>query len=57
MSLLRQTFSLKQVSLLTGVSVPTIYRPLDTINYAPPYRMPETISIDEFKGNASTIQQ
>jgi transposase len=53
-SLLRQTFSLKQVSLLTGISVPTICRLLDTINYAPPGRMPEAISIDEFKGNAST---
>jgi transposase len=53
-SLLRQTFSLRQVSLLTGVSVPTICRLLDTLNYAPPDRMPEAISIDEFKGIAST---
>ena len=30
--LLRQTFSLKQVSILTGVSVPTICRLLDTIH-------------------------
>ncbi|RKD33637.1 ISL3 family transposase [Lacrimispora algidixylanolytica] len=52
--LLRQTFSLKQVSLLTGVSVQTICRLLDTLNYAPPDRLPEAISIDEFKGNAST---
>lgn len=53
-SLLRQTFSLKQVSLLTGVSVPTICRLLDTIHYAPPDKLPEAVSIDEFKGNAST---
>lgn len=31
-SILRQTFSLKQVSILTGVSVQTICRLLDTIN-------------------------
>lgn len=53
-SLLRQTFSLKQVSLLTGVSVPTVCRLLDTIHYAPPDKLPEAVSIDEFKGNAST---
>lgn len=53
-SLFRQTFSLKQVSLLTGVSAPTICRLLDTIHYAPPDKLPEAVSIDEFKGNAST---
>ena len=53
-SLLRQTFSLKQVSLLTGVSVPAVCRLLDTIHYAPPDKLPEAVSIDKFKGNAST---
>ena len=53
-SLLRQTFSLKQVSILTGVSVPTICRLLDTIYYSPPDKLPEAVSIGEFKGNAST---
>lgn len=53
-SLLRQTFSLKQVSLLTGVSVPTVCRLLDIIHYAPPVKLPEAVSIDEFKGNAIT---
>lgn len=53
-SLLRQTFSLKQVSILTGVSVPTICRLLDTTHYSPTDKLPEAVSIDEFKGNAST---
>ena len=53
-TLLRQTFSLKQVSILTGVSVSTIFRLLDTLHYAPPDKLPEAISIDESKGNAST---
>jgi transposase len=33
--LLRQTYSFKQISILTGVSVPTIYSLLDTIHYFP----------------------
>ena len=53
-SLLRQTFSLKQISQLTGVSVPVICRLLDTLSYQPPDRLPKALSIDEFKGNAST---
>lgn len=53
-SLLRQTFSFKHVSLLTGVSVPTVCRLLDTIHYSSPDKLPEAVSIDEFKGNAST---
>lgn len=53
-SILRQTFSLKQVSILTGGSIPTICRLLDTIHYSPPDKLPEAVSIDEFKGNAST---
>ena len=53
-SLLRQTFSVKQIAGLTGVSVQTVCRLLDTISYPPPDRLPQALSIDEFKGNAST---
>ena len=53
-SLLRQTFSIKQIAELTGVSVQTVCRLLDTISYPPPDRLPQALSIDEFKGNAST---
>ena len=53
-SLLRQTFSLKQIAELTGVSVQTVCRLLDTICYPPPDQLPQALSIDEFKGNAST---
>ena len=53
-SLLRQTFSLKQIAKLTGVSVQTVCRLLDTICYPPPDQLPQALSIDEFKGNAST---
>lgn len=52
--LLRQTFSLTQVADLSGVSVTTICRLLDTVNYLPPQQLPEVLAIDEFKGNAST---
>ena len=54
LSLLRQTFSLKQVSTLTGVSVQTITRLLDTVHYSVPEKLPRAVSIDEFKGNAAT---
>lgn len=54
LSLLRQTFSLKQVSSLTGVSVQTITRLLDTVHYSAPEKLPSAVSIDEFKGNATT---
>ena len=38
-----------------GVSVQTVCRLLDTICYPPPdFRLPQALSIDEFKGNAST---
>lgn len=53
-ALLRQTFSLKQITELTGVSIQTVCRLLDTISYPPPDRLPKALSIDEFKGNAST---
>ena len=39
-SLLRQTFSLKQIAELTGVSVQTVCRLLDTICYPPPDQLP-----------------
>ena len=40
--------------MLTGVSVPTICRLLDTSHYSPPNKLPEAVSIDNFKENAST---
>ena len=52
--LLRNTFSLKQVAELTGVSVQTVSRLLDTLNYDIPLSLPDTLAIDEFKGNAAT---
>lgn len=53
-SLLRQTFSIRQISQLTGVSPPVICRLLDTLSYQSPDRLLEALSIDEFKGNASS---
>ncbi|WP_349760075.1 MULTISPECIES: transposase [Hungatella] len=53
-SLLRQTFSVKQIAELTGVSVQTVCRLQDTISYPTPDRLPQTLSIDEFKGNSLT---
>jgi transposase len=52
-SLLRQTFSVKQIAELTGVSAQTVCRLLDTIHDPPPDWLPRALSIDEFKGNAS----
>ena len=52
--LLRNTFSLKQVAELSGVSVQTVCRLLDTLEYEIPAFLPDTLSIDEFKGNAAT---
>ncbi len=52
--LLRNTFSLKQVAELSGVSVQTVCRLLDTLKYEMPATLPDTLSIDEFKGNAAT---
>lgn len=42
------------ISLLTGVSIPTICRLLDAIHYRSLDKLPEAVSIDEFKGSAST---
>lgn len=52
--LLRNTFSLKQVAELSGVSVQTVCRLIDTLKYEIPSVLPHTLSIDEFKGNAIT---
>lgn len=52
--LLRNTFNLKQVAELTGVSVQTVSRLLDSLNYDIPSSLPDTLSIDEFKGNAAS---
>ena len=53
-NLLRESFSLKQVANLTGVSVQTVSRLLDTLAYEAPSKLPAAVSIDEFKGNTST---
>ena len=45
---------MKQIAELTGVSAQTVCRLLDTIHSPPPDRLPRALSIDEFKGNAST---
>lgn len=52
--LLRNAFSLKQVAELSGVSVQTVCRLIDTLKYEIPSVLPHTLSIDEFKGNAIT---
>jgi transposase len=51
--MLRSTESLKSVALKANVSTSTVTRILDTINYSCP-RLKDSISIDEFKGNADT---
>ena len=50
---LRDTVSVKYVSTKTNVSTTTVSRLLDTVSYHLP-KLPEAISIDEFKGNADT---
>lgn len=37
-------------------SVPTVCRLLNTIPFAPLYKLPEAVSIDEFKGNTYTAK-
>lgn len=51
--ILRSTRSIKSVAEETNVSVTTVTRLLDTINYTAP-ALPTCLSIDEFKGNAET---
>lgn len=50
---LRTTESLKAIAKRTNVSAATVARILDTINYPSP-KLKDSISIDEFKGNAAT---
>ena len=51
--LLHETVSLKSVAKTSNVSVTTVCRILDSIHYScPPLK--ESVSIDEFKGNART---
>jgi len=47
---LRNLVSIKSVAETTNVSVSTVTRLLDTVNYTP-HSLPECLSIDEFKGN------
>jgi transposase len=51
--LLRSTRSIKSVAEETNVSVSTVTRLFDTVNYSTP-SLPSCLSIDEFKGNAET---
>lgn len=51
--LLRDTISIKKVAELTSLSINTVIRILDTIGYDCP-KLGDSISIDEFKGNAET---
>lgn len=51
--LLRSTRSIKSVAQETNVSTHTVTRLLDTLSYSAP-KLPNCISIDEFKGNAET---
>ncbi len=48
--LLRNLINIKSVADITNVSVNTVTRLLDTVNYSVP-SLPECISIDEFKGD------
>jgi len=52
-NMLRSTRSIKSVAEETNVSVTTVSRLLDTINYTTP-SLPSCLSIDEFKGNVET---
>lgn len=52
-SILHTNLSMKDVALQTNVSASTVARILDSISYSR-QTLPEAISIDEFKGNAST---
>jgi len=51
--LLRDTVSIKKVAEFTSLSTNTVIRILDTIGYDCP-KLGDSISIDEFKGNAET---
>ena len=51
--LLRDTVSIKKVAELTNLSTNTVTRILDTISYSCP-KLGDSISIDEFNGNAET---
>jgi transposase len=51
--LLRKTRSIKSVAEEANVSINTVVRLLDTVNYSAP-SLPDCIGIDEFKGNADT---
>jgi transposase len=52
--MLRETISYSHVASQANVSVSTVIRTFNHIQYNKPSRMPKVISIDEFKGNAET---
>ncbi|WP_269077456.1 transposase family protein [Caldanaerobacter subterraneus] len=50
---LKKQQSMKEISEVTGVSITTVMRLLNTVGVEPDYKtLPEVISIDEFKGNS-----
>ena len=51
---LRETVSYKHVASEANVSIPTVIRTFNRINYAKPDTLPKVLCIDEFKGNAET---
>lgn len=51
--LLRHTDSIKHIAQLVNLSVSTVSRLLDSLHYTCP-SLPSALSIDEFKGNATT---
>lgn len=44
--------SASSVASLVGISVSSVFRRMQDVNYPKPSRLPEVLSIDEFKGNA-----
>ena len=48
-----ETISISNIAVRANVSASTVNRILDTISFPKP-KLPRTLSIDEFKGNAST---
>jgi transposase len=50
--LLGERQSVRSVAKLLGISDSTVFRRMNDVNYAKPSRLPEVLSIDEFRGNA-----
>lgn len=48
----RDQIAFSTISRKIGVSLPTVIRTFDKINYPKPLRLPEVLCIDEFRGNS-----